>query len=407
MTSLLELFGMLAFRKQSLRAQAARQAAVSGVICFSAGFLAYVFVRNTVYAVLPDLLSPQSGFVARFFGLNIIQLLLFLLLIYVPAIIVLSNAIAGDGLGLSVSRQEYRGHLSALMPLWGVLFLIVAPLQYFAPQFLVLGDEFFGIALGMLILLILLVVYTIWAIKQLSFLTLMQALSVFTLSWITLPVYFVLTSFLEVLPFFFMIPLFYFGYQWLRNHFAMQTHERSFQQNLRTLTLNPQDADAHYQLGLIQLDRRNLDGARKYFESALKIDPNDAECHYSLGRTFELKGEWAQALEQYEETYRLSPEFRQGDIFREVGKGYLHTGSVEKGMEFVQFFLKNRSSDPEGRYWLAVALQKIGDSEQMRVQLKTILEQARSNPKFFRKENREWIYRARNLLRDSRFEIRD
>jgi hypothetical protein len=96
----------------------------------------------------------------------------------------------------------------------------------------------------------------------------------------------------------------------------------------------------------------------------------------------------------------LNPEYGLGDIFREVGKGYLHTGSGEKAKEFLNFFLKKRDSDPEGRYWLAVALQKIGDLEQMRFQLNRILEQARSNPRFFRKENREWIYRARTMLRE-------
>ena len=96
-----------------------------------------------------------------------------------------------------------------------------------------------------------------------------------------------------------------------------------------------------------------------------------------------------------------------GDILREVGKGYLHAGNTDKGMEFLKFFLTKRSSDPEGRYWLAVALQESGDIDQVRIQLNTILEQARSNPRFFRKENREWIYKARSLIRDSRFGIRD
>jgi tetratricopeptide (TPR) repeat protein len=201
--------------------------------------------------------------------------------------------------------------------------------------------------------------------------------------------------------------LIYLGYQWIRGHFASQINERAFQQKLHALTLNPQDADAHYQLGLIHLNRRNLDAARRYFESALKIDPNDPDYHYFLGRACELRGEWTRALEQYEETYRLNPEYGQGDIFREVGKGYLHTGNVEKGMEFLKFFLAKRGSDPEGRYWLAVALQKTGDSEQMRMHLNVIVEQARSSPSFFRKENREWVYRARNMIRNSRFEIRD
>jgi len=104
-------------------------------------------------------------------------------------------------------------------------------------------------------------------------------------------------------------------------------------------------------------------------------------------------------LEQSEETYRTAPEYGPGDLFRQVGKSSLHTGKLEKALEFLNFFLENRASDPEARYWLAISLQRMGKDDQMRTQLATILEQARSNPRFFRKENREWLYRSRLHLR--------
>ena len=83
------------------------------------------------------------------------------------------------------------------------------------------------------------------------------------------------------------------------------------------------------------------------------------------------------------------------------------SGRAEWPLLAVNGSTSKRGSDPEGRYWLAVALQKSGDADQMRMQLNTILEQARSNPRFFRKENREWIYKARSLLRNSKFQIPD
>jgi tetratricopeptide (TPR) repeat protein len=401
MKHLRDLLGILAFQKRALRAQASRQELLWGILCFCAGFLIFGVVRNAVYSSLPDF-ALQSEFLDSFFHLNLLQAALFLLLVYLPAIIILSNAISGDGLGFAVSRQEYRGHASVLLPLWGLLFLADAPLQYLAPQFLIVGEEVFGITVGMLILLLLLLVYTPWCIKQLNYLSSAQALGVFALSWFTLPVYYLLTAFFMTLPFFIMIWLFYAGYQGLRSHLVSNVNERSFQQHLHALTANPQDADAHYQLGLIHLKRGNPDVARRYFDSAIKIDPADPDYHYALGRMHERSEDWVKALEEYEETYRLNPEYGLGDIFREVGKGYLNTGSVEKGIEFLSFFLAKRDSDPEGRYWLAIALQRSGDMEQMRMQLNTILEQARSNPGFFRRENREWLYKARTLIRDSR-----
>jgi tetratricopeptide (TPR) repeat protein len=400
-----DILGMLAFRTSALRAQAERRALVAGAICFCGGFLCYGLVRNSVYAGLPELISRKSDLISSFFDFQLLQTVLFLMLVYIPGVIILSNAISGDGLGLSVSRKEYQAHSSVLLPLWGLLYLICAPLQWLIPNFLILGIV--EISHGILIRSILFVVYTLWAIKQLNYLSPVQALGVFALSWFTLPVYYVITTFLFTLPLFIVILLIYLGYQYLRGYFSSQTGERAFKQHLHALTLNPQDADAQYQLGLIYLKRRNLESARKYFENALRIDANDPDYHYSLGRSYELDGKWAQALEKYEETYRINPEYGLGDIFREVGKGYLHTGNVEKGIEFLRFFLTKRGSDPEGRYWLAVAFQKSGDSEQMRAQLNAIVDQARSNPRFFRKENREWIYRARSMIRDSKFGIRN
>ena len=167
------------------------------------------------------------------------------------------------------------------------------------------------------------------------------------------------------------------------------------------MTVNPQDADAHHQLGLIHLNRGNLDAARSYFENANKIDPRDPDYHYYLGRVFEEKGDWKSALKQYEETYRLKPEYGLRDILREVGKGYLHTGELETSLVFLRCFLEFRSSDPEGRYWLAFGLKKLEKTDEMRAELSTLLNQARSNPRFFRKGNRRWLYQARMLLRQS------
>jgi tetratricopeptide (TPR) repeat protein len=403
MTFLSDLLGMLAFRTHAVRVQVERHGLVAGTVCFIAGFGAYALVRNSVYEPLPELVSRPPGLMESLFDLNVIQATLFALLVYIPALIILGNAISGNGFVLSVSKKEYRSHCSALLPLWGVLFLVAAPIQWLLPHFLVFGETGIsvGISVGILVLLVLLIIYTLWAIQRLSYLSFMQALGVFLLSLFTVPVYYLLISFLYALPFFFLVALLYLGFQWLRTYSSSRTGERAFQQHLQTLTRNPQDADAHYQLGVIHLKRGNAEAARRCFVKALDIDPRDPDYHYSLGRTFELNGEWAPALEQYEETYRISPDYRLGDIFREVGKAYVNAGDVEKGIEFLKYFLDKRASDPEGRYWLAVALQKSGDTEQMQVQLHMILQQSRSNPRFFRKENREWIYRARMMIRET------
>ncbi len=403
MIFLANLPGMLAFRTGALRAQAGRQALAWGAVCFALGFLAFIAVRNSVYADLQELSSGPSEPVYAFLRLNLIQAVVFVLLVYIPSLLLLSNAISSDSPGLAVSRPEYQSHGSALLHLWGLIFLIAAPLQYFAPQFLVIGIV--GISIGMCALLTLLGVYTVWAIRQLNCLSMAQALGVFAVSWFTLPVFFILTSFPSALLSAIVIPLFYRLYLWIRTYRESRSSEQAFQQHLRSLISNPTDAGAHCQMGLLHRSRKNVSAARRHFENALRIDPGNPDYHYHLGRCHECDEQWIRALEQYEETYRLDPEYGLGDVLREAGKGYLRTGNVEKAVEFLSRFLAKRSADPEGRYWLALALEKKGEKDEMRVQLELVMEQARSSPRASRKENREWIYRARNKIRESRSAI--
>ncbi len=398
MTIVRTLAALLAFRAPALRTLAAKRAVILGCLYLASGFIVFVVIRNSVYATLREYPAgfEPPGLLEAMWKLNAIQMVLFLSLVYVPAVICLSNAIAGDGLGLTVSREEYQTQSSALLPLWGTIFLISAPLQLLLPQFLVIG--FFGISLGLLTLIVSIAVYTIWAIRELNHISTVAAAAVFALSWATLPLFYVLSMFFFALPLFIIIPVLYIGYQRYHSFLEDRGDERSFHRYLQTLALNPQNADAQYQLGLICLKRGKLEEAQRHFEDACRIDPQVPDYHYYLGRACEASGDWACALGQYEETYRHDSQYGQGDIFREVGKGYLQTGRLEKAVEFLSFFLGIRGSDPEGRYWLAVALGRLGKEDEMRAQLHTILGQARSQPRFFRKEKREWVTRSRTLL---------
>jgi tetratricopeptide (TPR) repeat protein len=397
MNFFLDIAGALAWRRRALRALAARGNAVTGVVLFGIGFMIFSLVRNYVYAELTESVILETGIWGRFARLNLLQAVLFVCVVYVPAIIALANAFGGDGLGWAVSRQEYRADLGVLGPLWGALLVVAAPLQVAFPQFLVIGV--FGISIGLLALIVLLAAYTVWAIKELHYVPPVAAFGAFVLSWFTLPVFYVLTSFVFALPLFILIPVFYLLMQRLQAAVRGRAGQKDLQRFLQTLTVNPRDADALYQLGLIQLKRGNAGAAGEYFQRAIKIDAANPDYRYHLGRAFELREDWPNALDSYAEVYRMNPQYGLGDIFREVGKGYLHTGNPQKAIEFLRFFLTERQSDPEGRYWLAVALRDVGEQQEMRTQLRTILDQTRSNPRYFTRENRRWIFLARTMLR--------
>ena len=171
---------------RSLRALAARQTLVHAysMLCF--GFLTFVAVRDEVQAELGEIVQ-RSSLLHSIFASNLIQTLLFLSVVYVPAVISLSNAFAGDGLGFSFSRDEYRAHIATLFPLWGLLLAIATPLHLTLPHFLVLGV--IEISYGLIGLGLLGGIYTVWAIKELNYVSSVMAFGVFVLTWFTLPAF--------------------------------------------------------------------------------------------------------------------------------------------------------------------------------------------------------------------------
>lgn len=192
MSLLSDMLGMLAFRAGALRSQSERRTTAGAAACFSAGFLAYALTRNRIYAALPELSRQSARPIAYLYNLGLLQALIFVLVVYVPALVLFSNLVAGKGLGFSVSRQEYRMYASVFLPLWGLLFLIAAPVQWMVPHFLILGS--FEVSVGYLVRSILVAVYTVWALKHLNGLKTSHACAAFVLSWITLPALYLLYS---------------------------------------------------------------------------------------------------------------------------------------------------------------------------------------------------------------------
>ena len=80
-----------------------------------------------------------------------------------------------------------------------------------------------------------------------------------------------------------------------------QRSRESFKQNLEAATLNPADASAHYNLGLIHQQRGELDSARERFERAVQIDEEEIDAHYQLGRIARAQKRSAEAIKNFEQ----------------------------------------------------------------------------------------------------------
>jgi hypothetical protein len=188
--------------------------------------------------------------------------------------------------------------------------------------------------------------------------------------------------------------LLYFAYQFLRgdvtdiswSYSARQSHRR----HLEASTLNPRDANAHYQLGLIHQQRRQIEQAEERFRKAVEIDAGELDAHFQLGRIARQKGRGEEALRHFEAVVSRDPSHGRHEVWREIGALYLESGQAEHARWALEKYTAKRTHDPEGLYLYGDALARLGQHEAAQQQWKACIEAADTTPGYRRHEVRAW-----------------
>ena len=170
-------------------------------------------------------------------------------------------------------------------------------------------------------------------------------------------------------------------------------------QLLETSTVNPRDADAHYQLGLIYQHRRDFAKAKECFERAIAIDPREPDAQYQLGSILRAGGDAAGALEHLEAAAAIDDKLASSEVWREIGVAHLELQHDEHARDVLRAFTARRPFDAEGLYWYGVALARLGETSQAREALEAAREAVRTAPPHRRRQIRRWEGLASRQLR--------
>lgn len=180
---------------------------------------------------------------------------------------------------------------------------------------------------------------------------------------------------------------------------------QNFKRQLELATINPHDADAHYQLGLIYLQRRLPEEAETRFRRALEIDPNEPEALFQLGRLLRHQdGRGDEARAYLERGASIDPKLSSHEVWRELGAVALQSGRIEESLQHLSRYTTVREYDPEGLVLYAKALRAAGRSGEAAAALQKAIAAVQGAPKFRRRELNRWERAAwqdlRSLQRD-------
>lgn len=111
---------------------------------------------------------------------------------------------------------------------------------------------------------------------------------------------------------------------------------------LQAILLNEDDLLIH-NVGWLYFLKRENDQATAFFSKAVRIDPTIALYHISLGLVKEKDGQWDQALQEYANAIRLSPDLLDSDFFKflETRSPGMATKVLAQAQHGLEVFLAN------------------------------------------------------------------
>ena len=98
----------------------------------------------------------------------------------------------------------------------------------------------------------------------------------------------------------------------------------------KAIQVNPSDADAYYNRGIIYSGKGQFDKAIEDFSQVIWLNPNDAEAYYNRGFVYSGKGQYDQAIEDYNKAIKLG--MYDADVYHNRGFAYDRKGDYNRAM---------------------------------------------------------------------------
>ena len=208
--------------------------------------------------------------------------------------------------------------------------------------------------------------------------------------------------FSAVSPLLFSPFLLYYAYAYFRGDigdisFSFRQRQ-NFRRHLEAATLNPRDAEAHYQLGLVYQQRRQMSEAVNRFTRAIEIDPQERDARFQLGRIAREQNRLQEALDHFGVVVAQDERHAHHEIWREIGATYMAANMFEEARETLERYTERRPFDPEGLYYLGLAYGKLNQSGLAQEMFKRCIEAVKTMPYYRRSQVRRWRKLAQEQL---------
>jgi Tfp pilus assembly protein PilF len=320
-----------------------------------------------------------------------------LILVFIPSAIMVVARIDSLGGSGTILRRDYMAVLAVVGSAWAAAYLPAAILHW-----IFLGSPPLGMASSLLAQLYFLFL-TVMALRIILSTSAVRAATAASGACFVSVLALSLSGLWGPMPYMFTSPcLLYMLYSNASLELGMLTRglsgRQSLKRNLEASLLNPRDADAHYQLGLIYAQRRSYEEAQSRFKTALSIDSQNAESHYELGRVFAAQNRLQEAVAEFRQAASIDDRLASHEVWRELGAACLRQGDAVAAVAALEKYTERRPYDPEGLVYYGNALKLAGNPAEARLQYERAVEAVKTMPSNRRAKLVRWQREAQDGL---------
>jgi len=319
--------------------------------------------------------------------------LILLSVFYVPAVLLLLSLLGGIGSFGLVLRRDYGTLAVCTLSAWAAAHL----------PFALAGLVSYSLTLDPRIYLamwvassLLFAIFMVFALRTVMGANYGLAVLIVSIAWPSLSLGTAVAEYISpwlFSPFLIVMVVLYFGGVIggeVRGFGNSMRQKQSLKRFLHNATVNPKDADAHVQLGLIYLQRRQESKAAEHFAKALEIDENEIDANYEMGKIERLRGNLQQSLNYFSVVVEQNDKHSLSEVWREIGITYLDAGMLDEAREALEKFTTRRSADVEGLYNFGKVLKAQGKPDEARQVFEQAIHYANASPDFRRRGTRHW-----------------
>jgi len=124
----------------------------------------------------------------------------------------------------------------------------------------------------------------------------------------------------------------------------------------RTAELIPSFAGAYLHLGINYREQKELEKALQYYEKAIELEPSSVESLYNGGLVLFELNRVPEALTYFEKTLELKPD--DPEFLEMAGRCYIHQGDFPKAKEYLEM-ARDKHLDPEKKEFLDGLIERL------------------------------------------------